>query len=121
MFDRALRPESIARAGRHRIIAVVGPRQSGKTTLCTLAFPDKPVVRLEAVRERELASADPASFLARFPEGAILDEIQRVPELFSELQVVVDRSNRDGDWILTGSQHFGMLESISQSLAGRVC
>ncbi len=120
MFDRSLRPELIARAGRHRIVAVVGPRQSGKTTLCTLAFPDKPVVRLEGVRERESASADPAAFLARYPTGAILDEVQRVPELFSELQVAVDRGSRDGDWILTGSQHFGMLDSISQSLAGRV-
>ncbi len=120
MFDRSLRPELIARAGRHRIVAVVGPRQSGKTTLCTLAFPDKPVVRLEGVRERELASADPAALLARYPGGAILDEVQRVPALLSELQVAVDRSSRDGDWILTGARHFGMLDSISQSLAGRV-
>lgn len=120
MFQRSLLPTLVDRARRHPIVSVVGPRQSGKTTLCTLAFPEKPLVRLESLHDQEQARADPAAFLARFPSGAILDEVQRAPELFPELQVRVDTGARDGEWILTGSQHFGLLASISQSLAGRV-
>lgn len=101
------------------VIAITGPRQSGKTTLAR-RFSDKPYVNLEAPDQREYASADPRGFLARFPEGAVLDEIQNVPALFSYLQTVVDEGARPGSFILTGSQQFGLRDGIAQSLAGRV-
>lgn len=101
-------------------IALTGPRQSGKTTLSRAAFPDKPYVSLEDPDTREFAASDPRRFLARYPDGAILDEAQRSPELFSYLQTRADMDGRMGLFILTGSQQFGLLSGISQSLAGRV-
>ena len=102
-------------------VSVIGPRQSGKTTLVRSVFPDKPYVLLEDPDTRAYAEEDPRSFLAQFGErGAIIDEVQRVPELFSYLQGVLDKFNKPGQFILTGSQNFLLMESISQSLAGRV-
>jgi predicted AAA+ superfamily ATPase len=101
------------------ILAVTGPRQSGKTTLARALFPDKPYVTLEDPEEREFAQADPRGFLARFPEGALFDEAQRCPALFSYLQGIVDKRQRMGEFILTGSQQFGLMSGITQSLAGR--
>ncbi len=101
------------------IVTVTGPRQSGKTTLCRAAFKDKPYVSLETPDVREEASRDPRGFLARFPHGAILDEVQRVPEIASYLQEIVDGHRRNGEWVLTGSQHFALIEKVTQSLAGR--
>jgi len=112
--------ETIVRlAGDYRVVSVTGPRQSGKTTLARTAFPDKPYVNLEAPDERAFALRDPRGFLARFPDGAVLDEAQYAPDLFSYIQVLVDEDQRPGRYILTGSQNFLMLEKISQSLAGR--
>ena len=102
------------------VIALTGPRQSGKTTLARSAFPNKPYRTLEDPETRQLALSDPRAFLAQFPDGAVLDEIQRAPELFSYLQGVVDAQQRMGLFIITGSQQFGLLEAITQSLAGRV-
>jgi len=102
------------------IVALTGPRQVGKTTLARLQFPHKPYVSLENPDLREQAQTDPRGFLVRYPEGVILDEIQRVPELFSYLQQVVDEDRRPGRFVLTGSQQFGLRSKISQSLAGRV-
>lgn len=102
------------------VLAITGPRQSGKTTLARALFADKPYVTLEDLEERSFADSDPRGFLARFPQGAILDEVQRCPDLFSYLQGVVDQRGRMGEFILTGSQQFGLMSSISQSLAGRV-
>lgn len=107
-------------AGQFKAIAITGPRQSGKTTLAQMAFPQKPFVSLEALDERERAETDPRLFLSRFPEGCILDEAQRAPQLFSYLQLELDKSRSPGKYILTGSQQFGMMEKITQSLAGRV-
>ena len=101
-------------------IALTGPRQAGKTTLSRMAFPDKPYVSLEDPDSREFAASDPRRFLARYPDGAILDEAQRSPELFSYLQTRADIDGRMGLYILTGSQQFGLLSGITQSLAGRV-
>ncbi|MCX6701064.1 MAG: ATP-binding protein [Methanomicrobiales archaeon] len=102
-------------------VSVIGPRQSGKTTLVRSVFPEKPYVLLEDPDTRAFAYEDPRSFLAQFEKtGAIIDEVQRVPELFSYLQGVLDKYNRPGQFILTGSQNFLLMESISQSLAGRV-
>ena len=102
------------------VVALTGPRQSGKTTLARQLFSHKPYRTLEDAETRNLALADPRAFLAQFPQGAVLDEIQRAPELLSYLQSTVDQRSVMGDFIITGSQQFGLLESISQSLAGRV-
>jgi hypothetical protein len=101
------------------VVAITGPRQSGKTTLARAIFAGKPYVSLEDPEEREFADTDPRGFLARFPEGAVFDEAQRCPALFSYLQRVVDERRRMGDFILTGSQQFGLMSNIAQSLAGR--
>jgi uncharacterized protein len=102
------------------IVAVTGPRQSGKTTLVKNLFQDKPYFSLEDLDKRQWAIEDPRSFLKQFPDGAVLDEAQRAPDLFSYLQTLVDNDGRMGLFVLTGSQQFGLLSNISQSLAGRV-
>lgn len=102
------------------VVALTGPRQAGKTTLARLAFSDKTYVSLENPDEREFALRDPRGFLQRFPEGAVLDEVQRCPELLSWLQGWVDERRRMGDFVLTGSQQFELVSGMSQSLAGRV-
>lgn len=101
-------------------LTITGPRQSGKTTLAKMLFPDLPYVSLENPDVRQMTEDDPRAFLAKFRKGAILDEAQRCPELFSYLQGVLDESRDMGRFILTGSQQFGLLSRISQSLAGRV-
>lgn len=90
-------------AGWYPAVALVGPRQSGKTTLARFAFPDKPYVSLENPDELDFARQDARAFLGRFPEGAILDEVQRAPFLFSWLQEVLDTDRRTGRFVLTGS------------------
>jgi len=102
------------------VVAITGPRQAGKTTLARQVFADKPYVTLEDPEEREFALSDPRRFLMRFPAGAILDEVQRCPDLLSYLQGMVDERRRTGEFVLTGSQQFGLLSGITQSLAGRV-
>jgi predicted AAA+ superfamily ATPase len=102
------------------IVALAGPRQSGKTTLAKSVFPDKPYISLENPDEREFAESDPRGFLSRFAHGAILDEVQRCPDLFSWLQGVVDARAIMGDFILTGSAQFELISGVTQSLAGRV-
>ncbi len=102
------------------IVALTGPRQSGKTTLAKSTFADKPYVSLEDLDVRAFALEDPRGFLARYPAGAILDEAQRCPALFSYLQTRVDGNPRMGEFVLTGSQQFGLLSGITQTLAGRV-
>jgi hypothetical protein len=102
------------------VVAINGPRQSGKTTLAKAVFADKPYVSLEDPDERQFAEQDPRGFFNRYPDGAVLDEVQRCPELFSYLQGIVDNDGRMGLFVLTGSQQFGLLSKITQSLAGRV-
>ena len=102
------------------ILVLTGPRQAGKTTLAQSTFPGKPYVSLEDPDTRAFAEEDPRGFLARFPDGAVFDEAQRCPALFSYLQTRVDASRRMGEFVLTGSQQFGLLSNITQSLAGRV-
>jgi len=101
------------------IVTITGPRQSGKTTLAKAIFASKPYVSLEDPDVWLAATDDPRSFLGRFPDGAVLDEVQRCPEILSYLQTLVDVDGRMGLFILTGSQQFGLLSDISQSLAGR--
>lgn len=102
------------------IVAITGPRQSGKTTLAQATFPDRAYVSLEDPIELEFVRTDPRGFLNRFVDGAVIDEAQRHPPLFSFLEGLVDRRRRMGDFVLTGSQQFGLRAGISQSLAGRV-
>ncbi len=102
------------------VLALTGPRQSGKTTLARSAFPQLPYVNLEDRDTRELALADPRRFFARHGQGAILDEVQRAPELLSYLLGVADAAPQMGRFVLTGSQQFNLQGGISQSLAGRV-
>ncbi len=110
--------QSLARG--YPILALTGPRQAGKTTLAQSTFPGKPYVSLEDPDTRAFADEDPRGFLARFPDGAIVDEAQRCPALFSYLQTRVDATRRMGEFVLTGSQQFGLLSNITQTLAGRV-
>lgn len=102
------------------ILALTGPRQSGKTTLAKHVFAHKAYVSLENPDELEFANSDPRRFLARFDQGAILDEVQRCPALLSWLQTLVDERGRMGDFVLTGSAQFELIAGITQSLAGRV-
>ncbi|KAF0156494.1 MAG: ATPase AAA [Syntrophaceae bacterium] len=101
------------------IVTLTGPRQSGKTTLARAIFKNKPYASLEELDLRQAASDDPRSFLARFPQGAVLDEVQRCPGILSYLQTRVDADKHMGVYILTGSQQFGLMSGITQSLAGR--
>ena len=120
MLDRHLAPVLLRLAGAFPIVAVTGPRQSGKTTLVRAVFAAKPYVSLEDPAERAFAAEDPRGFLGRFADGAIFDEAQRWPDLFSYLQGLVDADRRPGRFVLTGSQQFGLMSGVTQSLAGRV-
>ena len=102
------------------VVAITGPRQAGKTTLAKAVFKSKPYVSLENPDEREFGQNDPKRFLARFSNGAVLDEVQRCPSLLSWLQGVVDERGGMGDFVLTGSAQFDLIEGITQTLAGRV-
>jgi len=104
--------------GKFPVITLTGPRQSGKTTLVKSVFNDLPYVSLEDIDIRTNAIRDPKAFLSNFPNGAVLDEIQRTPELFSYLQGIVD-DKQHIQFVLTGSQNFQLLQGITQSLAGR--
>ncbi len=119
MIPRTLAPVLKELAGQYPIVTVTGPRQSGKTTLCRAVFAGQPYVNLESPDVREFARGDPRGFLATYADGAILDEIQRVPELVSYLQPMVDERSEPGRFILTGSQQFEVMSTITQSLAGR--
>ena len=119
MIDRDLTPKLLEAAQKSPSITLTGPRQSGKTTLCQVLFPQHPYATLEPRDVRAFATEDPRAFLAQFPDGAIIDEVQRVPDLLSYLQGVIDADPTPGRWILTGSQNLSLLESVSQSLAGR--
>lgn len=115
--DAAQRLRTLAQL--YPVVSVTGPRQAGKTTLCRATFPSLPYVSLEPLDVREFAVADPRGFLASVPHGAIIDEVQRAPDLFSYLQAEVDERPTPGRFILTGSQHLALTASVTQSLAGR--
>ena len=102
------------------LVALTGPRQSGKTTLARRLFAGKPYTSMEDPEQRAFAEGDPRRFLARFGDGAVIDEVQRCPLLFSYLQGSVDADGRAGQFVLTGSQQFGLMSRITQSLAGRI-
>lgn len=119
IVPRLLEQPAHALFDQYPVLTVTGPRQAGKTTLCRRAFPDLGYISLEAPDRRDFATRDPRGFLGAFGKGAILDEIQRAPELVSYIQEHVDEKGRNGIFVLTGSQQFRVSEAISQSLAGR--
>lgn len=119
MHPRRLAPVLLERATQMSVVTLTGPRQSGKTTLSRHLFPSLPYRSMEAMDQRAFALDDPRGFLKSLPDGAVLDEIQRVPELVSYLQEEVDRDPRPGRFILTGSENLTLSASVAQSLAGR--
>jgi uncharacterized protein len=119
MIKRTIEPVLMDLAQRYPVVTITGPRQSGKTTLCRKVFPGLKYANLEALDIRRFAAEDPRGFLAVHSGGVILDEIQRVPDLLSYIQTMVDVENEPGRFILTGSQQFEVMNTISQSLAGR--
>ncbi len=120
MLPRSLETHALDLSRSFPAIAVTGPRQSGKTTFARACFASHAYVLLENPTERAACQTDPMGFLGRFPEGAILDEIQNVPEIFSYLQGDIDETRTPGRWIVTGSTAIDLNKNISQSLAGRI-
>lgn len=119
MFSRNLAPYIQQLATKYPVVTLLGPRQSGKTTLVRSAFPKMPYINMEDPEHRALATLDPKSFMEAYPNGAILDEVQRTPHLLSYIQVKVDETDRKGMFILTGNHQTTLHSAISQSLAGR--
>jgi len=119
MIKRDITTELLASAGEYPVVTVFGPRQSGKTTLAQMTFPDKLYSSLEDPDIRMAAETDPRGFLANLPDGSVLDEIQRLPQLLSYIQGIVDRTKKKGMFILTGSHQPELHQSVSQTLAGR--
>jgi Predicted ATPase (AAA+ superfamily) len=119
MITRDITPELVLSATEYPVVTILGPRQSGKTTLARMTFPDKPYFSLEDPDVRVAAEGDPRGFLGQMEDGGILDEVQRLPALLSYLQGIVDTGGGNGRFILTGSHQPRLHEAISQSLAGR--
>jgi predicted AAA+ superfamily ATPase len=119
MITRNITKELIQSAAEYPVVTILGPRQSGKTTLVQMTFPDKPYFSLEDPDVRSAAETDPRGFLSQMKDGGILDEVQRLPSLLSYIQGIVDKAGQPGRFILTGSHQPELHEAISQSLAGR--
>ena len=121
MIKRKVQDALYRLADQFPVVAITGPRQSGKSTLTKAAFPDKRYITFDDKAMRELARSNPKDFLSAFPEGVIIDEAQKVPEIFDAIKLVVDNGKyTPGKYILTGSSQFRLKENISDSLAGRV-
>lgn len=120
MIERTLQAKLIQLATKYPFVTITGPRQSGKSTLAELTFPDYRRVSLEDLDNREFASEDPRGFIATYPSRTIIDEVQRVPSLLSYLQTHTDQKHQMGMYILTGSQNTELMAAVDQSLAGRV-
>ena len=119
-IDRQIAPTIKAQQSKFPVLAVTGPRQSGKTTLLRELFKDYRYVTLENPNTRSFALEDPIGFLNQYDQKVVFDEVQRVPDLFSYIQSRVDDSGMMGQFILSGSQNFHLLNNITQTLAGRV-
>ncbi|MEG0518447.1 MAG: ATP-binding protein [Bacteroidales bacterium] len=119
MVERILKTKLLEMISKYPIVTLTGPRQSGKSTLLKTSFPTYQYVSLEDPDMRLFATEDSRGFLATYPDKTIIDEAQRVPELFSYIQTHVDKENKEGMYLLAGSHNFLLMESINQSLAGR--
>lgn len=119
MLKRDLETELRQLMAQYPVTTLMGPRQSGKTTLVRAVFPEKPYYNLEEPDTRQIIEADPRSFFQQHPSGMILDEIQKAPELISYIQAIVDEKRQCGMFILTGSHQFHLHQAVTQSLAGR--
>ena len=119
MIQRTLSQKLLSLAAQFPVVTVTGPRQSGKTTIARMVFANHEYVSLEEPHEREFALSDPRGFLGQYKGPVILDEIQRVPQLLSYIQGIVDTDGASGRFILTGSQQFHLSAKVSQTLAGR--
>lgn len=119
MIDRMLKAKLAEMASKYPIVTLTGPRQSGKSTLLKNSFLDYEYVSLEDPDMRLFATDDPRGFLSTYPDKTIIDEVQRVPSLFSYIQTHTDRENKEGMYLLAGSHNFLLMESVNQSLAGR--
>ena len=119
MIERVLKTKLLEMAAKYPIVTVTGPRQSGKSTLLKASFPDYQYVSLEDPDMRLFATDDPRGFLATYPDKTIIDEVQRVPSLFSYIQTHSDKENKEGMYMLAGSHNFLLMENVNQSLAGR--
>ncbi len=119
MIERDISPALLRAARQFPAVTLTGPRQSGKTTLCRSLFSHLPYSNLEFPDLRALAESDPRGFLSEFPDGAVIDEVQHLPELLSYLQPLIDEDPRPGRWILTGSHNVSLMQSVQQSLVGR--
>ena len=121
MIERTAQKALLRLASQFPVIGITGPRQSGKSTLAKLTFPQKKYVSLDDKSMREMAKSNPKDFLLAFPDGAIIDEAQKVPEIFDAIKFHVDNNKFEaGKYILTGSSQFKLKENMSDSLAGRV-
>lgn len=120
MIERTIKDSILSLSKEYPVILVQGPRQSGKTTLVKTLFPEKKYITLEDIDTRSRAIEDPRGFLSNIPDGAILDEVQRAPDILSYIQSIVDSNNKMGMFILTGSSNLLLMEAVSQSLSGRV-
>ncbi len=119
MYKRALQEKALQALQQYRTLVLLGPRQSGKTTLATTLFSDFQYLSLEAPDVRAFAQADPRGFLSQYSGDLILDEVQRTPELLSYLQAILDDRSSKRRFVLTGSQNLLLAERVSQTLAGR--
>jgi uncharacterized protein len=119
MIEREIAEVTKALFAQYPVVTITGPRQSGKTTLARSVFPDLPYLNLEELSNREFAQTDPVGFMSKVRQGAVIDEIQRVPELLSQIQVIVDAAKENSMFVLTGSSQFTLMSSVSQTLAGR--
>ena len=120
MIERKLTAELLQLLREYPVVSILGPRQAGKTTLAKMALPDYDYVNLEVPEDRELAETDPKASLGQFKGPVILDEIQRVPNLLSYIQGIVDEKKSNGLYVITGSHQLELKAAVAQSLAGRV-
>lgn len=120
MINREISKQILKDVDYYSVLGIIGPRQSGKTTLVKFLFPQMIYANLEDLSQKEFAETDPKMFLEQGNNGMIIDEIQRVPALLSYIQTIVDENNSSGMYVITGSQNLLLMEQVSQTLAGRI-
>ena len=120
MITRTLQSKLEQLSTKYPFVMITGPRQSGKSTLAKMTFPQYKYVSFADIDIRNFAKTDPRGFIASYPDKTIIDEVQLEPSILHYLQTHTDNENREGMYILTGSQNFLLMDSVNQSLAGRI-